>query len=156
MRTQGLVNYINFAHHHHLTMGVANEVHKEAKFNSALGQSNRINFLLDLITNSSTKLDPYNWYHNLRAFFREISSKMDIENVEHFQDTFHDLKTQIDDFSASIDEGEDGAVEPQLYDRLELLEINLRRSAEAVGLLIPDKENFMSTMADWDDKKGAV
>lgn len=129
------------------------ETIKEASFNTALGQVNRLNYLFDMATQSSTAIDPYGWYHALRALYREVHFKMGDEEREKVLSSFESVLPEINlNVQQNNLNGYKMEMPHHIYIALEDIETTLRLLADKAGLLTPSKKTFMDLLdEDKDD-----
>lgn len=99
---------------------------------------NRLNGILMLCDQASTQLDVHNWFHYLNALFRELSSLITDEEVNHIDKTRRNVKKLLDDHHNSNKRNPilmfNGNIDGNLYEGLHKYEIELRKHMKLYGL----------------------
>ena len=109
----------------------------DALFNSALGVVIRINTLLNYCMECANEFDSFGWFQYLHSLRREISSKLKEKEDEEIQDLLDDVEE--DCYSSS--KMKRHSMPKELYKKLDRIERILRKKADSVGLLVPDKND---------------
>ena len=120
----------------------------EAAFNSALGQTIRLNGILDLSAQHAMNLDALKWYHTLRQVYREIFPKMETEEKTNLLVRLTNANIMVIKETSRKSSMNMTSMSNGLYDLLDSLDCELRYIADQHGLLIPKKRTFMDALAE--------
>ena len=118
---------------------------KSSAFNTAMGYVRRVNGLLDECSMFSRDLDAYNWLHTLRAFDREIDTKMSDEDVAKVDVLLRKADNMVIKEMGTRGDGAN-SMSRELYFLLDEIEKVLRRNADKADLLAPSKGSLMEAL----------
>lgn len=117
---------------------------KEVLFNAAMGSIIRLNHVLNQTYFYSKELKAYEWYKELRQFYKEIDCKIDKKTREKIDYLLKELHPLVVKCAGKI------GITSHLYFRLDQLEKLMRFEADKLGLLNPDKKTIMDLMGQFD------
>lgn len=105
-----------------------------AEFNMAVSYLTRLNTLFYIADESAMTLDMNKWMHSLMALFRELSTEMKAEEITKIKNKFNIINSKVQEINNVY--GRKGTVEvnPQTYDALHEVELDLRRVVKESGL----------------------
>jgi hypothetical protein len=106
---------------------------QQSEFNMAVSYLNRLNSLLTICDISSMELQVYNWYHSLYTLFREISTELKKEEIEKYKVRFNEMSNDVNQWLNNSQRGIN-KIEPELYNKLSEMEIDLRTILKESGL----------------------
>lgn len=118
---------------------------EQSEFNSAVSYLNRLNVLFARADEAAIELDPHVWFHTLMCLYRELSTEMKGEDFTFFEGIRAEVKPHIDVYLRQVSNGR-GGVSSDLYDRLHLFEMRLRRVMKESGLQQKMQENIMNKL----------
>lgn len=105
----------------------------QSEFNMALDGLKTVRYLLNECLQASQNLDAYTWYHSLRGIYREISQDMDLDEYNSKMKELTALNTKIMKSSRLYNQTGQMSIDSELYDRLEMLEVFIRKVLKETG-----------------------
>lgn len=107
-----------------------------SEWNGAVDYLSRINLTLMQANDAASRLDLYNWLHQLKIFYREISSIMKTEEINTLYEEGNQLSNQINKYLAIKHNPlyKNKPINTNLVQSLEQYEIKLRRIYKESGL----------------------
>lgn len=107
---------------------------EQSEWNGALEYLHRIDLALQAAGIAAINLDLYSWLHNLKLFYREISSVMKPTEKEELYEEGEHLSNQINIYLKRKQIQKMIRINPELIKSLELFEIKLRTIYKESGL----------------------
>lgn len=107
---------------------------EKAEFNDALGYLTRINNLFYIADAASMNLNAYQWFHALMALYRELSTKMNQEELESLNTLRNKCAELVNKQLRNPRNIATNIMQPELYNELDKFELRLRKIYKDSGL----------------------
>jgi hypothetical protein len=106
----------------------------QSEFNMAVSYLNRLNLLFYMADSAALDLDAGQWFHNLLALYRELSTEITDKEQEIFLEKIRKVNTLLVSHNIEYSRTQQRQIKPSLYETLQDFEINLRRILKSAGL----------------------
>ena len=106
----------------------------QSEFNMAVSYLNRLNLLFYMADSAALELDAGQWFHNLLALYRELSTEITDKEQEIFLEKIRKVNSLLVSHNIEYTRTQKRQIKPALYETLQDFEISLRKILKSAGL----------------------
>jgi hypothetical protein len=122
----------------------------KSEFNYAVNFLNRINGWLCIAGEQAYNCIASDWFHALLNVYREMADEMDAERFAWFESNRIEINNII---IAETAQSIKNVIKPELYEKLHLFEIELRKEIKKSGFKTKYKEDILTPESEWSQEE---